>query len=85
VLVADWLLRGARNMTGQLPPEPASIFDHPLSNKGGPYPFDVHRRLETATTRRPIDGVYQRVTRDVRVKSLTARQTSIAAKCNLLP
>jgi hypothetical protein len=39
--LTHWLLRGARKMTGQLPPEPASIFDHPLSNKGGPYPFDV--------------------------------------------
>ena len=39
--LTHWLLRGARNMTGQLPAEPASIFDHPLSNKGGPYAFDV--------------------------------------------
>jgi hypothetical protein len=35
----------------------------PASNGGviarsrGPYPFDVHRRLDTATARRPIDGV----------------------------
>ena len=39
--LTHWLLRGARKMTGQLPPEPFSIFDHPLSNKGGPYLFDV--------------------------------------------
>ena len=39
--LTHWLLRGARNMTGELPPEPASIFDRPLSGKGGPYPFDV--------------------------------------------
>jgi hypothetical protein len=39
--LTHWLLRGARKMTGELPPEPASIFDRPLSGKGGPYPFDV--------------------------------------------
>jgi hypothetical protein len=39
--LTHWLLRGARNMTGQLPPEPTSIFDRPLSGHGGPYPFDV--------------------------------------------
>ena len=39
--LTHWLLQGARRMAGQLPPEPTSIFDHPLSNKGGPYSFDV--------------------------------------------
>lgn len=36
-----WLLRGARHMMGQLPAEPVSIFDQPLSEDGGPYPFNV--------------------------------------------
>jgi hypothetical protein len=39
--LTHWLLRGARKMTGELPPEPASVFDRPLSGRGGPYPFDV--------------------------------------------
>ena len=34
--LTHWLLRGARKMTGQLPPEPVSIFDHPLSNRRRP-------------------------------------------------
>jgi hypothetical protein len=36
-----WLLRGARNLLGELPPEPASIFDQPVNERDGPYTFDV--------------------------------------------
>ncbi len=39
--LTHWLLRGARKMTGQLPPEPVSIFDRSLGQQLGPYPFDV--------------------------------------------
>jgi len=38
--LTHWLLRGARHMTGTLPPAPASLFDHPLS-KPGAFPFDI--------------------------------------------
>jgi hypothetical protein len=39
--LTHWLLRGARNMLGELPPEPASIFDQPVNGHGGPYAFDI--------------------------------------------
>jgi len=41
--MTHWLLRGARRMTGTLPPAPESLFDHPLSKRGA-YPFDIDVR-----------------------------------------
>jgi mono/diheme cytochrome c family protein len=38
--LTHWLNRGARKMLGELPPEPASLFDRPLPPKGTA-PFDV--------------------------------------------
>lgn len=50
--LANWLLRGARNMLGELPPPPAALFVTPINSRGGragtppqsrtaPAPFDV--------------------------------------------
>jgi hypothetical protein len=40
--LTHWLLRGARKMLGQLPPEPASLFDKPVNNRPATLPaFDV--------------------------------------------
>jgi hypothetical protein len=39
--LTHWLLRGARNMTGQLAAAPVSVYDRPLSGKEGPFSFDV--------------------------------------------
>ncbi len=38
--LTHWLNRGARKMLGVLPPEPASLYDRPLKNKGSA-PFDI--------------------------------------------
>jgi hypothetical protein len=50
--LANWLLRGARNMLGELPPPPAALFVAPITSRGAragtppqsttaPAPFDV--------------------------------------------
>ncbi len=40
--LTHWLMRGARKMLGELPPEPASVFDQPIVNRAAPPPsFDV--------------------------------------------
>jgi hypothetical protein len=40
--LTHWLNRGARNMLGVLPPEPASIYDRPLKDKGSaPFEIDI--------------------------------------------
>ena len=50
--LSNWLLRGARNMLGELPPPPAALFVAPINSRGGragtppaartdPAPFDV--------------------------------------------
>jgi Protein of unknown function (DUF1549)/Protein of unknown function (DUF1553)/Planctomycete cytochrome C len=40
--LTHWLRRGARKMLGELPPEPASVFDQPIVNRAAPPPaFDV--------------------------------------------
>ena len=50
--LANWLLRGARNMLGELPPPPGALFVTPINSRGGragtppqsrtaPAPFDV--------------------------------------------
>lgn len=40
--LTHWLLRGARKMLGELPPEPVSLFDKPVSNRPPTPPaFDV--------------------------------------------
>ncbi len=39
--LTHWLLRGARNMLGELPPEPVSAFDKRVNGQGGPFTFDV--------------------------------------------
>jgi hypothetical protein len=38
--LTHWLNRGARNMLGELPPEPSAIFDRPINSKW-PASFDV--------------------------------------------
>jgi len=38
--LTHWLNRGARKMLGELPPEPCSIFDRPMTSKW-PAPFEV--------------------------------------------
>jgi hypothetical protein len=41
-VLTHWLSRGARKMLGELPPEPVSIFDHPLRGRASnPAPFEV--------------------------------------------
>jgi hypothetical protein len=49
--LSNWLLRGARNMLGELPPPPTALFVTPINSRGGraeqaapriaPAPFDV--------------------------------------------
>jgi hypothetical protein len=40
--LTHWLNRGARKMLGELPPEPASLFDRPLPKKGtAPFEVDI--------------------------------------------
>src|SRR6185295_17171582 len=40
--LTHWLLRGARKMLGELPPEPVSLYDKPVSGRAAPPPdFDV--------------------------------------------
>lgn len=39
--LTHWLHRGARKMLGELPPEPASIFDLATRGRGGPARFDI--------------------------------------------
>jgi len=39
--LTHWLLRGARKMLGQLPPEPVSVFDHFYNGRGERPPFAV--------------------------------------------
>jgi hypothetical protein len=39
--LTHWLLRGARKMLGELPPEPAAIFDKPLNVRAAPPTFDL--------------------------------------------
>jgi hypothetical protein len=39
--LTHWLLRGARKMLGELPPEPSSMFDKSVNGRGAPPSFDV--------------------------------------------
>jgi hypothetical protein len=39
--LTHWLLRGARKMLGELPPEPASVFDKFVNGRGAPPPVDI--------------------------------------------
>ncbi len=39
--LTHWLLRGARNMLGELPPEPESVYDHFYNGRGARPPFDI--------------------------------------------
>lgn len=39
--LTHWLSRGARKMLGELPPDPASIYDKPYVVKTGPQDFDL--------------------------------------------
>jgi Protein of unknown function (DUF1553)/Protein of unknown function (DUF1549) len=40
--LTHWLLRGARHMLGELPPEPVSLFDKMVNKRGPPARFDVN-------------------------------------------